>query len=185
MRLDISQAETVSFTQSVSVQLPHINSRLMSSMGVEKLPGRGKASRNKCQENASQVMAASVGNQLQFHVWWLTATKWSMIDYNRFERGIKNLMRLFYKLLVLWINSCYLFLSNTSGHELLKYCVKLCFHFGKKGNFYIDDHKVFRFYLKECSLHIQLIVSFNFGLDHHFNCPNQLTFDYNRSSVHH
>ncbi len=34
-------------------------------------------------------------------------------------------------------------------------------------------------------MHIQLIVSFNFGLDHQINSPNQLTFDYNRSSVHH
>ncbi len=32
----------------------------------------------------------SFGNQLQFHVWWLTATKVSMIDYNWFEIGIKN-----------------------------------------------------------------------------------------------
>ncbi len=39
----------------------------------------------------------------------------------------------------------------------------------------IVDGKVFRFYLKECSLHIhvQLIVSFNFGFDHGFNCPNE------------
>ncbi len=34
----------------------------------------------------------SIGNQLQFHVWWLTATKWFMIDSNRFEIGNK-LMR--------------------------------------------------------------------------------------------
>ncbi len=65
----------------------------------------------------------SVGNQLQFHVWWLIATKWLMIDYNRSVMDIKNLMRFFYTLEVLWNNSCYLLLSNTSAHELLKYYV--------------------------------------------------------------
>ncbi len=75
---------------------------------------------------------SSVCNQLQFHVWRLTASKWSMIDYNRFEIGIQNLMRIFGKLLVLWNNSCYLCLSNTSGHELLKYYVKLFNLFLKK-----------------------------------------------------
>ncbi len=34
---------------------------------------------------------SSVRNQLQFDVWWLTTStcKWSMIDYNPFEIGIK------------------------------------------------------------------------------------------------
>ncbi len=38
--------------------------------------------------------------------------------------------------------------------------------FEKKLNLCIGDWKEFWFYLKECDLHIQLIVSFNFGLDH-------------------
>ncbi len=132
---------------------------------------------------------SSVRNQLQFHVWWLTASKWSMIDYNHFEIGFKNLKGFVCKLSVLWNNSWYLLLSNTSGYELLKYyqivlnCVLNLYK--KEQHFCIGDQKVFRLYLKECSLHIQLIVSFNLGLDHQFNCPNQLSFDYNQSSVHH
>ncbi len=55
----------------------------------------------------------------------------------------------------------------------------------KKGNLCIVDQRVFRFYLKECILSIQLTVSFNFGLDHQFNCTSQLTFNYNRSLVQH
>ncbi len=39
----------------------------------------------------------SVGNQLQLHVWWLIASKQSMVDYNWFVTGITNLMRFFYK----------------------------------------------------------------------------------------
>ncbi len=42
------------------------------------------------------ISVGPVGNHRQFHVWWLTATKWLLIYYNRFERGIKNLMRLFF-----------------------------------------------------------------------------------------
>ncbi len=100
-----------------------------------------------------------------------------MIDYNRLVMVINNLMRFFYKLDVLWNNSCYLILSNTSGHELLKYYVlKLSFILNKKENLCIGDQKVFRVYLEECCLDTQLIVRFNFGLDHQFNCLNQLTF---------
>ncbi len=42
----------------------------------------------------------------------------------------------------------------------------------------ISSQKMFRFYLKECSLH-KLVVSFNFGFTHQFNLTNQLTLDYN------
>ncbi len=63
-------------------------------------------------------------------------------------------MRYFYKLSVLWNNSHHFLLSNTSGHELFKYYVKLCNLFGKKGKCAIGDRKVFRFYIKDCSLHI-------------------------------
>ncbi len=52
-----------------------------------------------------------------------------MIDYNRFVVGITNLMSFLYKLKVLWNNSCYLVLSNTSGHELLKYYVLKLIYF--------------------------------------------------------
>ncbi len=70
-----------------------------------------------------------LGTYCNFIFWWLTPTKWLVNDYNLFEIGIKHLMRRFYKLSVLWNNSCYLLLSNISAHELLKYYVKLCILF--------------------------------------------------------
>ncbi len=50
-------------------------------------------------------------------------------------------------------------------HSIDSHC--LCM-WVKKENLCIGDWKVFRFYLKECSLSRQLNVSFNFGLDHQF-----------------
>ncbi len=41
------------------------------------------------------VMVSSVWNQQQFHVWWLTATKRSMIDYNWLVMGIKKFDEIF------------------------------------------------------------------------------------------
>ncbi len=40
-----------------------------------------------------QSILASFRNQRQFHVWRMIVTKPSMIDYNLFVMGIKNLMR--------------------------------------------------------------------------------------------
>ncbi len=130
------------------------------------------------------VVCTSVRNQLQFHVWWLTATKRSMINNNQLVIGIKNLMRFFYGLDILWNNSSYYVFQIL----LAMNCWSLMswnFILNKKESLCIGDRKVSCIYLKECCLHIQLIVSFNFGLDHELNSPNQLTFDYNRSSVHH
>ncbi len=64
-----------------------------------------------------------------------------------------------------------LFLSNTSDNELLKY-MKLLFILNKRENLCFGGRKVFRIYLKEYCLQIQLIVSFNFGLDHQFKLCN-------------
>ncbi len=55
---------------------------------------------------------SSAGNQPQFHVWWLTASK-------------RWMMRLFYKLSVLWNNSCYLLPSNTTGGVLCQTVIYL------------------------------------------------------------
>ncbi len=62
-------------------------------------------------------------------------------------------------------------------------CQTVWFICKKEQHLCVGDRKVFRFYLSECSLHIQLIVSFNLGLGHQFNCQNQPPFDYNRSSL--
>ncbi len=45
-------------------------------------------------------------------------------------------------------------------------CQTIQFILKKRENLCVGDQKVFIFYLKECSLHIQLIVSFNFELHH-------------------
>ncbi len=66
---------------------------------------------------ASQLV---LGINCNFYVWWLTATKWLMIDYNHF-------ITLSYKLSVLGNNLCYLLVSSINGHELLKYYIKVQF----------------------------------------------------------
>ncbi len=88
--------------------------RLLVTKGCNLTDRKINASGN---DNTPPVWICQIvlGVNLQFHVWWLSATKRSMIDYNRFKIGINHLMRLFCKLSVLWNNSCYLLFSNTSA----------------------------------------------------------------------
>ncbi len=109
-----------------------------------------------------------------------------MINYNHFEIGIKiwsdsSTCCQFYGIIIV----VYFFPIQVSTNcwSIMSNCA--IYFEGKKRKSVYWWPKVFRFNLKECSLHIQLILSFNFELDHQFSFPYQLTFDDNWSSVHH
>ncbi len=75
-----------------------------------------------------------INGNFMFDDWRSLCDQWSIIIALR--EGLKIFMRIyFYKLSVLCYNSHYILLSNIRGHELLKYYVKLCNLFWKKGKF--------------------------------------------------
>ncbi len=102
-------------------------------------------------------------------LWWALKSWWYFSTSYKFCGTIHVIY--FFQIPV--VMNCWSIVSNRG----------ICFE--KKENLFIGYQKVFRFYLKEWSLHKQLFISFNFDLVHQFNCPNQLTFDYNQTSVHH
>ncbi len=109
-----------------------------------------------------------VDDCLQLSDWWssIIGLWWALNIWRDLSTSYKfcGIIHVIYFFQIPVAMNCWIIMSWNSSFIL-----------NKKESLCIGDRKVFRFYLKEYSSHIQLIVSFNFELDHQLNCPNQQT----------